>query len=260
MASTGKWHVAHSCLPSILGGGMMTPGDQSMSVSQLSSPEAWEPPRAMELARSLSPSVPVPLRPCPPPSLGPCPPPRPLSSSQADRRTPVKGKWSWLSSLHGRVSQIHGPTRRKAWLTEPPRYPPPKHPRLLRKLGSPFSILPGGTPSPLGLLGGPERGSEQGCTVCSQGHCPVAPEMISRPRRDPLLGPCPCASLTGAPSTPPQVLAEEHGRESVSFLGTKAPWPGSWLPHAPARSPYGNPSGWDHCPMAQPGGRADISG
>lgn len=63
MASTGKWHVAHSCLPSILGGGMMTPGDQSTSVSQLSSPEAWEPPRAMELARSLSPSVPVPLRP-----------------------------------------------------------------------------------------------------------------------------------------------------------------------------------------------------
>lgn len=206
-------------------------------------------------------------------SLGPCPPPSlspsvPRSLSPATPTVLITGRPTDLGQRQVELAELSPwaglPDPRtdaeKAWLTEPPRYPPPKHPRLLRKLGSPFSILRGGTPSPLGLLGGPERGSEQGCTVCSQGHCPVAPEMIPCPRKDPLLGPCPCASLTGAPSTPPQVLAEEHGRESVSFLGTKAPWPGSWLPQAPVQSPYGNPSGWDRCPTARPGGRADISG
>lgn len=160
----------------------MTLGDRSTSVSQLSSTEAWEPPRATKLPRSLSPATPAVLH--------------------GGRGTdPGRRQMESAELLHGQVPQIDGPTRRRVRLTESPQYPPPKHTSWLRKLGLPLNILRGGILGPLSIPGGPERGREQSFPVCSQGHCPVAPEMTSLPRRDVL-----CTSLTGATSVPSQVL------------------------------------------------------
>lgn len=131
----------------------MTLGDLLTSVSQLSSTDAWGPPRARGPPRSPHPSVPVPLGPCTPRSpspsvpipLGPCLLPRPPSSiTEAEGRTLVRGRWSRLSSLHRRVPQVPRPTWKQAWVTEPPQHPPPKHTSLLQKLGLPVNILRGG--------------------------------------------------------------------------------------------------------------------